>query len=292
MLTVWRIALILLCLFGGSTYSGGEQPVHPKVKAAETDNHSKAEQYGSKDSPISIQIVPTPEDQAKATNEETHKQQRSSEDRAMMGATILLAIVTTILALFTGMLWNATRELAEDAKKTATQQAMDMQRSLIIAQQSAGAAQMSAHAFTETAKALLAVQRPYIFVVDVIAVEPGYSDRHVTYSLINYGGVPAIVEYLCVGIQESTHSRPENPPLNVDQTHAMIKDPIILPQGKRDLLEYYPTGLSDERERFFQISVGYRGVFTQSHVTVATWRFDRFSESFVRFGHDKHNYTE
>lgn len=143
---------------------------------------------------------------------------------------------------------------------------------------------MSAYAFTEATKALLAVQRPYIFVIAVVNHESTILDSYVNYTIINYGGVPAIVEHLYVGIQESTRAEPDNPPIRIDHAHEMAKDPILIPQVRRELREEYPLGLSNsERERFFQVRIEYRGIFTQSHVTVATWRFDRFSESFVPF---------
>jgi len=160
MLTVWRVVAVLLAvLLCGVAYSEQHPTVHPNSKAAESDQYSKAQQYGREDNPFSIKIIPTPDAQAKAANEETYREQKASEDRMTMKATIFLAIVTTVLAFVTGMLWNATRALAEDARNTATQQARDMRASLIIAQQSADAAIKSAEvaekALTTTAKAII-----------------------------------------------------------------------------------------------------------------------------------------
>lgn len=262
----------------------------PNPKGTKVKNSAEDVQRGTDEKPFSVKILPSESAKDEAAQAEKWRKEKSIQDQELVDATVLLARVTIALAFFTFLLWLATYCLARDAKATAAQQAKDMQHSLTIAQQSAGAAQMSAYAFTEAAKALLAVQRPYIFVVGVTHVQPEFTEQRVTYSLVNYGGVPAIVEHLAVSVQESPYSRPDHPPLGVDQSHEMVNDPIIPSQGKRELWQPYRNGItSDERARFFQIQVNYRGVFTQSHVTVATWRFDRLSDSFVPFGGETYN---
>lgn len=102
-----------------------------------------------------------------------------------MGATIWLAIVTTILAAVTWLLWSATQALAMDARNTAAQQAADMQASLRIAKESADAA-------NKTANAMIASERAWVGVSRIEMSPPKFSvvgvrECNASITLINHG---------------------------------------------------------------------------------------------------------
>ena len=93
--------------------------------------------------------------------------------------------------LYTARLWNATKTLAEDAKRTADRQASEMQASLRIAQESADAAKKMAVTMEDTAERQL---RAYALVSHVKIVndpEPGHSGQWVYIEIRNFGQTPA-----------------------------------------------------------------------------------------------------
>lgn len=192
MFRISAVTLSLAIVFASSSLADSQnnKPLHPNTINTEAERVSKTQQYGHDDNPFSIRIIPTPADQAKATNEETYRQQKSSEDRALMWATIGLAFVTTVLAVFTGLLWNATRELSEDARKTATQQAEDMKAQLAIGKESADAAKKSSDALERQLRAYLHIEQvelPY---------EEGWHTIRIDVRLKNFGQITATnVEY-------------------------------------------------------------------------------------------------
>lgn len=295
---MWRIALIVFCLLAGSAYSEPPSPApleskkHEQAKTRQSQQQTNTEERGSQTRPLGFEILPPNGSDETARHQRENENNKSFYDRLSAWSTLALAVITLFL-------WYATYKLANEAKKTSTQQATDMKTSLSVAQQSAEAAQMSAYAVTEAVKAALAIQRPYIFVVDVAPDDPRIPeglDTYISYGMVNYGGVPAIVEHLYVDFMEIMSAEPENHPIEVDHTHAVAKDPIILPQGKRELRHYYVEGSPTNNEWVFQVKVEYRGIFTHSHVTVSTWRVDQSSESFVLFnspfGGEKYNCTK
>src|ERR1051325_8247618 len=123
MLTMWRISLLLLsCLIAEHTYSNPPPIGPPKAEEKKQANTKDKEQSATKDqrgtenSPLFIRVVPSlsvedaPTDHAKQSNDYT------SPEWWIVWVTLILSVITAILAGYTAKLWGATKSLAEDAK--------------------------------------------------------------------------------------------------------------------------------------------------------------------------------
>jgi hypothetical protein len=130
------LLLLIVCVVSSVAYS--EQPQATQLKKA-----SQAEKIGTDNEPFFVKIVPAQDAEEKAAKEEEHRKEKAQEDKRLADATVWLAAVTTILALFTALLWWATYKLSRDAKQTADRQAKEMQESLSIAKESADTAWQS-----------------------------------------------------------------------------------------------------------------------------------------------------
>lgn len=104
----------------------------------------------------------------------------------------IIALGTLGLMFFTGTLWWATRGL----QRFAEIQSRDMIRSIKASERTAAAAQQSAQL---AERVLTEIERPYIFVTNVewgISKGSGeiIEEPHVSYTVVNYGKTPAIVD--------------------------------------------------------------------------------------------------
>ena len=139
-----------------------------------------------------------------------------------MGATVWLAVVTTILAGVTAGLWIATYNLARDAKRTADRQRREMKISLAIAKRSANAAKNSAEAAERTVKIMKDTAekqlRAYVAVLNTEIVNnasPAIPGRHVSIWMKNFGQTPATaIDYWII-------TAPEKFPLEIN----LVKPP-------------------------------------------------------------------
>ena len=134
--------LAVLCfLIAGLSYAESKEPP-PAPAKAEQKNQTPAkhnqgststDQRGAESSPLFIKVVPSlsiepsPAEHAKQANDYT------SPEWGIVWATLILAVITAILAGYTAKLWGATKSLAEDAKGTADRQTGEMKESLRIA---------------------------------------------------------------------------------------------------------------------------------------------------------------
>jgi len=108
-----RWILLALALIVGVAQSQQEPP---KPKAS---NHkSNAEQRGSEQSPLFVK-TPGPTTQADRDYETYEKNQKPWNETAIAYATIALGTITLGLAIFTALLWNATRKLVAEGQNTA-----------------------------------------------------------------------------------------------------------------------------------------------------------------------------
>lgn len=149
---MWRVAIALVTvLVSGIAYSSE----HPNLKSAKTQSSADSIQRGSDEKPLTVKILPSETAKDEAAQTEKHRKEKSVQDQELVDATIFLGKVTIALAFFTFLLWVATYRLASETKKTAAQQAKDMQASLSIAQQ-------SAHAALLTAQSMQFADRAYI----------------------------------------------------------------------------------------------------------------------------------
>jgi hypothetical protein len=139
-----------------------------------------------------------------STNGETDKKQSSAE-WGTYRATVALAVVTTLLMFFTALLWGATYALAKDAKKSAAQQARDVQASLALSRESANIATQAANAAILHAQAAVAVERPYVRVLDVSLAERDATHFAVVFTFTNYGRTPAFVTRIGYGFEIAHH---------------------------------------------------------------------------------------
>jgi hypothetical protein len=190
MLTMWRItAIVLAVLVAGIAYSTED----PNLKTTEPKDTAKPEQRGSDNNPFTVKVLPTPDAEAKAAQEEKYRNDKSIQDEKLVDATVLLARVTIVLAGFTALLWWATYSLAKEAKRTATQQAVDMQASLATAKQSADAAKSMAATMDDTAERQL---RAYAMVkraqlVNNHPTPSSFGAPWIYLSIKNFGRIPA-----------------------------------------------------------------------------------------------------
>jgi hypothetical protein len=135
--------LISICAIGQSNQ---EAP-----QAQSGNQNTASEQRGTEKAPIFVKS-PGPTSQKEAAYEHYEKEEKPANERRLTYATIALTGITGFLALFTAGLWYATYKLSRDAKDAAARQAIDMQNSLRIANDSVWAAQASAGAAERTVK--------------------------------------------------------------------------------------------------------------------------------------------
>jgi hypothetical protein len=152
------------------------------------------------------------------------------------------------------------------------------------------------------------IERPYLFVFNVSRLKVDrWEDAEgdgvrlcVTYSVANYGKLPAVIEDMHVSL--SVFTEPLSP-ANFDFNHPLAISAVLVPgEPRNDLdegLEWNDIG-SDEggndipnlgnNDLFFWVVIRYRGTFTGGHVTRACWRYDERTGRFVEFsGGPEHN---
>ena len=112
----WLVLVTLLITFAASSQE------HPDGKSTEGQKTSKRSKQGTYDNPLSIKIIPEPDAKSKAEKDEKYREAKSKEDGFIAKSTVWLAAWTTVLAIFTILLWLATKRLVIDAGKTANRQ--------------------------------------------------------------------------------------------------------------------------------------------------------------------------
>ena len=216
MLTVWRLSIaFLICFLAGTAYSNPPSPGPPNAeekKQADTKEKqqpTKPDRRGTETSPLFIKVIPPlamdpgPAEHAQNPNGYT------SPEWWLVWVTIILAAITAVLAGYTAKLWGATKSLAEDAEKTTTRQASEMQHSLLIAQESADAAKKSAEASERTINTIEITAerqlRAYVGVerVEMLNIRPNpskdFEETWIHVRFKNFGQVPATrLEYWVV----------------------------------------------------------------------------------------------
>jgi hypothetical protein len=152
------------------------------------------------------------------------------------------------------------------------------------------------------------IERPYLFVFNVSRLKVDrWEDAEgdgvrlcVTYSVANYGKLPAVIEDMQVSL--SVFTEPLSP-ANFDFNHPLAISAVLVPgEPRNDLdegLEWNDFG-SDEygndvpnfgsNDLFFWVVIRYRGTFSGGHVTRACWRYDERTGRLVEFnGGPEHN---
>ena len=197
------IAILLAVLVDGIAYSSE----HPILKPAEPKNSADTEQRGSDKNPVMVKILPTQDADAKATQEEKYRNEKSIQDEKLADATVLLARVTIAHTVFTGFLWFATYRLAKDSKRTADRQAREMQASLRIAQESADTAKASV---TLAREGFISTHCPRLIVRRLI-IDYSLESSVIRYEIANIGGTQAknIEVSAMIWLPDTSHSIPQ-----------------------------------------------------------------------------------
>jgi hypothetical protein len=208
-----------------------------------------------------------------------------THDAAGFFTAVLVVVGAVQLVLFIWQL-RLIRTSLDDAKISAD-----------AAADAAKAASRQAHVAEET---LAKIERPYLFVFNVSALktdnyesaEDDYMLLRVTYSIANYGKIPAIIKSAQVGL--SVFTEPLLPP-RLEYNHPIIVSPILAPGEIRPNIEEslrwdggiqrdeygseYPSLGNDEL--FFWVILLYRGPFTDQHETRMCWRYDTATGHFI-----------
>lgn len=173
--------------------------------------------------------------------------------------------------------------------------------SLIDAKTAADAAKKSADATKTQADVArdnqIKLERPYIFIYNLSPFQKDNEtgEYYVTYSVANFGKIPAIIDGAWIGFAWSDQGEPDVPTL-LNEDHSLLRSPILAAGERRDnLAEFLPAGLSEgsagiivsliggqERDipklnlaqnlqLFFRAIIRYHGPFTEDHVTEAEW---------------------
>jgi hypothetical protein len=215
------------------------------------------------------------------------------------------------LFVFTGFLWNSTEKLFKAGerqlqllRRTSLIQSRDMQASITAANRSAAAAE----------RALTDLERPWIFVFGVTRPLRDIDDEFfVSYTVANYGKMPAIVEYPRLGfVFEDAHGQPQSPIL-VSEDHSLMTSQILKAGEEREFRAYFPASkdgsvrfqilhegtqrealhpipsVESDHIMFFRAIISYRGPVSRGHETGANWLYREPWDFVTRL--DKYNYT-
>jgi hypothetical protein len=217
------------------------------------------------------------------------REQKSSNDWWLVEWTGVIALFTVVLSLVAGVqaafFWRQLGIMSQGLTDTKA---------------AADAAAEAAKAATKQAKisedTFVRTERPYIFIDGVRFItrdEDG--DWFVSYTVANFGKVPAIVDAVWLGFVSSDRGEPEIPPLMGDD-HTLFTSRIFASNERRDNLREYigwgigtePAGiilgadkepmrdvpdilLSRQEQLFFRAVIKYHGPFTSDHETGALW---------------------
>jgi len=159
-----RTVIILIILIASiCTICAASQPSNPAPsklfeKQKDDTNQKKSEsaikqpQHGTVAEPLVVKEQElTSNNPNSVWKEEKHKSWFSPE-WVLIYVTLLLVVVTALLAQYTYRLWSSTNTMARDATNTAERQAREMKASLEIAKDAANAAMIQAQTSTESLK--------------------------------------------------------------------------------------------------------------------------------------------
>lgn len=155
------------------------------------------------------------------------------------------------------------------------------------------------------------LERPYIYIFGASRVETANDFEtafvpFASYSVANYGKLPAVVESVIVTFGTSTTSAPDTG-LYALLTHDLLNNRVIAPNERREgIKEELPMGinwhhsgtgeviidLADDEELFFRVQILYSGPFTAGHETSACWRLSELDNRFSHMWLDKFNYVQ
>lgn len=171
-----------------------------------------------------------------------------------------------------------------------------IRESLEDAKQAADATTDAAAAATRQAKvaedSLTKLERPYIFIFNLSPLSVDELEEgdgailSVTYSVANYGKIPAIIKFA-----QATMAVGENPPFpdRLPESHTLIAAPILAAgEARHDIAQHliWSEGtafdedgsiipsIPEHKVLFLWIIITYRGPFTDQHETRACWIYN------------------
>ncbi len=151
----------------------------------------------------------------------------------------LIAFFTFVLAVATVFLWLTTSDLVKDSAKAAAQQARDVRASLALSRESADIAAQAARAATLHAQAAVAVERPFVRVLNLFLNEAGRDEApdkdalylRLAFEFKNYGRTPAFVKRIGYGFEIADH--PTAPAPEYRFSEGFTEEFVVVPDGTR-----------------------------------------------------------
>jgi hypothetical protein len=252
--------------------------------------------------PASSAVAPAPINESASLPRHSEKESRDSDLWHGIKAWVFkfaedpIALFTFVLAFFTIRLWKSTDKLWQEARDAG-----------ITAKVAANAAEKAAKV---AENALLNVERPYLVVsasqfTTGIRSDTASASQYlpvVTYSVINHGKLPAIIDMVCAEVVHAPDER-LSAPLSVDLDDPLLIDRTLGANEWRQGLQFRGSTLDaatvqspnlTDREIFFWIVIRYHGPFTRSHETSGCWRvvFNGNKMTLLQHGGDDYNYIK
>lgn len=295
-----RIAFLVLTLclaFAGDSW--GRQRTQPaRHEAAKAEQTANPNQRGTPEEPLTVNVVPTPEQKAEAEKKEIEAKVKAADDHKLVeyaADQVVIGVVTFGIFLL---------QLA-----AFVAQAIFMRRTVIEARRTTHASIRSAAAAQKSARiserALTDIERPYIFVFGMsklIYVADGINSRaFVKFKVANFGRLPAIIEEASAGFVYGEGLNIDMP-LHVGENDSLVVFPILQQNDIREVVARVADGMlskeitvevpvdygfSDEAEiipkftppdgsdTFFRIILRYRGPISQGHETNGMWLYEQ-----------------
>jgi hypothetical protein len=202
---VW--AFVILPFLYGPPPRFAETSRPPQPHSEQPTQNAGTEPKGTKSAPLFVQIIPTPKTAEERAQETEERQEKTSTDWWLTSFTGAVAFFTLALVGATGALWYAGERQIRVMGRAARQQYEAMT-------ESNGAARFAAEAADLSARALIAAERPHIFIK---AIWPSIRDGAkaplrdgqianvvmLKCALQNYGRTPAIVQDLAAQLRLS-----------------------------------------------------------------------------------------
>lgn len=161
-----------------------------------SNNESKKDE--TKNFPTIVKISKSPVIQVETIDITKHERDYFSPEMWMVYITLLLAIITGMLAFYTFRLWKATKTMVDSAEATAQRQSNEMQASIAEASRAATAMEQLVKSSSESVATLKDVTARQLRAYLVVDINNGYfqdRERNIKFgvnpTLHNAGQTPA-----------------------------------------------------------------------------------------------------
>lgn len=227
----------------------GERAGKIQKKGSEGNQKPQTNQCGTNESPCVVKVIPPEANAKNAANEAAKENEHATNEKLTAYSTVVLAIITFLLAVFTALLWSITRRLVIDAKDSGVQ-------AIKIAQDTAQAALWNA-------RAVITSQRPFV----IIGIKPE-DDTLFRFFALSQGPTPAHI--VCYYVEEMLIDDPFSFPIPPKYGKEIVPQLKILvpgnvPDGRELTLKKYQTCNIEETGK---ISVIYFRIVYRDFVTV------------------------